>query len=51
MRKLALALRMILLLPPVWLALMAVTLAVVTNDPMLDVLAYAAERLFGLPVR
>lgn len=49
MRGLASAMRTMLILPPVWLALLALLAAIATNDPVMDVLRYAAQRLIGFP--
>ena len=49
MNRVGAALRTILCLPPVWIALIASVLAVAFNgwEPVLDIARYAVERLFG----
>ena len=51
MKGIGSALRTLLALPPVWLALLAVTAALATSgwQPVIDILRFAAWRL-GLPV-
>jgi len=47
MKGIASALRTVLVLPPVWLALLAVTAAVVANgwQPLMDIVNFAVWRL------
>jgi len=48
MNRLGSALRTMLVFPPFWFALLAVTAAVATNESVLDVARYAASRLLGI---
>ena len=49
MRRLGSAIRLMLCLPPVWFALVALGLAFAYNgwDPVYDILLFAFYRLFG----
>ena len=48
MSRIKLAIRLMLFLPPVWIALMVMALAIVTNgwEPGVDIANYAVTRLF-----
>jgi len=45
MKKTVSVLQALMTLPPVWLALLAVTAAALTNEPVMDILRYALWRL------
>ena len=48
MSRIGLAIRLILFLPPVWIALAVIALAIVINgwEPGVDIAHYAVRRLF-----